>query len=129
MRGGKDSRHCLTPPTSRRGDNQASQQTGSASRLSCGSMSCRPTRLLSLSVWRPMRRLGQMNEEWRLCCLALYCVGPVVALVAVMRRGLKPLGKLNRVKGWRGYIPTLLLPVEWLLPPALIFVGVGEIPA
>jgi protein-S-isoprenylcysteine O-methyltransferase Ste14 len=70
-----------------------------------------------------------MNEELRLCCVALYCVGPVVALLAVLRRGLKPLGKLNRMKGWRGYIPTLLLPVEWLLPPALIFLGVGEIPA
>lgn len=70
-----------------------------------------------------------MNEELRLCCLALYVVGPVVAILAVLRRGLKPLGNVNRVTGWRGYIPTLLLPVEWLLPPTLIFLGVGEIQA
>ena len=70
-----------------------------------------------------------MNEELRLFCLTLYGVGPVVALLAVLRRGREPLEKLNRVKGWRGYIPILLLPVEWLLPPVLIFLGIGEIQA
>jgi protein-S-isoprenylcysteine O-methyltransferase Ste14 len=68
-----------------------------------------------------------MNEGLRLCCLTLYGVGPVVALLALLRRGFKPLAKLNRIKGWRGYIPTLFLPIEWLLPPALIFFGIGEI--
>ena len=70
-----------------------------------------------------------MIEGLRLCCLALYAVGPVVALLALLRRGLKPATTLIRVKGWRGYVPTFLLPVEWLLPPILIFLRVGEIEA
>ena len=70
-----------------------------------------------------------MIEGLRLCCLALYAVGPVVALLALLRRGLKPSTTLIRVKGWRGYVPTFLLPVEWLLPPILIFLRVGEIEA
>jgi protein-S-isoprenylcysteine O-methyltransferase Ste14 len=30
------------------------------------------------------------------------------------------------VAGWRWYVPAALLPVEWGLPPALIFLGLGE---
>lgn len=70
-----------------------------------------------------------MNDGMRLCCLALYGVGPVVAMLALLRRGFRPSTKLYRVHGWRGCIPTFLLPVEWLLPPVLIFFGVGEIKA
>jgi protein-S-isoprenylcysteine O-methyltransferase Ste14 len=69
------------------------------------------------------------SEELRPYCLALYGAGAVVALLALLRRRLKPSATLYRARGWRGYIPTLLLPVEWLLPPALIFLGVGEIQA
>jgi len=68
-----------------------------------------------------------MNEGLRLACLALYGVGPVVAFLALIRRGFKPAAKLDRVAGWRGYIPVALLPIEWMLPPVLIFFGVGEI--
>jgi protein-S-isoprenylcysteine O-methyltransferase Ste14 len=68
-----------------------------------------------------------MNEGLRLCSLALYGVGPVVALLALLRRRLKPSPTLDRVQGWRWYVPTVLLPVEWLLPPALIALSVGEI--
>jgi protein-S-isoprenylcysteine O-methyltransferase Ste14 len=67
-----------------------------------------------------------MNEGLRLFSLALYGVGPVVALLALLRRGCRRPAKLNRVKGWRGYVPTFLLPIEWSLPPALIFFGIGE---
>jgi protein-S-isoprenylcysteine O-methyltransferase Ste14 len=74
-------------------------------------------------------RTLDVHETLRLCCLALYGVGPVVALLALARRGFKPPATLYRVKGWRGYVPLFLLPVEWLLPPALIFLGVGEIRA
>jgi protein-S-isoprenylcysteine O-methyltransferase len=70
-----------------------------------------------------------MNEGLRLSCLAVYGVGPAVALLALLRRGLKPSVKLNRVKGWRGHVPALLLPIEWFLPPTLVFFGVGEIQA
>jgi protein-S-isoprenylcysteine O-methyltransferase Ste14 len=70
-----------------------------------------------------------MNDEFRLCFSALYGVGPVVAVLALLRRGLGPSTRVSQVKGWRWYIPPLLLPVEWLLPPVLIFLGVGEIQA
>jgi protein-S-isoprenylcysteine O-methyltransferase Ste14 len=29
----------------------------------------------------------------------------------------------------RGYVPVFLLPVEWVLPPALILLGIGEVTA
>jgi protein-S-isoprenylcysteine O-methyltransferase Ste14 len=69
-----------------------------------------------------------MIEGLRFCCLALYVIGPVVALLALARRGFRPSARLSRAQGWRWYIPTVLLPVEWLLPPALIALGIGEIP-
>jgi protein-S-isoprenylcysteine O-methyltransferase len=34
----------------------------------------------------------------------------------------------DRVRGWRWYVPPVLLPAEWLLPPALILLGLGEVP-
>jgi protein-S-isoprenylcysteine O-methyltransferase len=70
-----------------------------------------------------------MNDALRYCSLALFGVGPVVALLAVLRRGLRRPAPLDRVRGWRWHVPTVLLPVEWLLPPALIALGVGEIEA
>src|SRR5258708_18680683 len=46
------------------------------------------------------------------------------------RRGrVKPSPRLSRIKGWRWYVPVVLLPVEWLLPPVLIALRVGEIEA
>jgi protein-S-isoprenylcysteine O-methyltransferase Ste14 len=68
-----------------------------------------------------------MSEELRLSCLALFAVGPVVAALALVRRGLDPSPTLSRIRGWRWYVPMVLLPVEWLLPPALIAFRVGEI--
>ncbi len=70
-----------------------------------------------------------MNEELRLCCVALYVVGPVVATFAALQRRLQPFGIASGVKGWPGYIPMLFLPVEWLLPPILLILGIGEIQA
>jgi protein-S-isoprenylcysteine O-methyltransferase Ste14 len=70
-----------------------------------------------------------MSEALRLSSLALFAVGPVVAVLALRRRGLKPSPMLSRIRGWRWYVPVVLLPVEWLLPPALIAVRVGEIEA
>ncbi|HJZ59310.1 MAG TPA: hypothetical protein VKE74_30475, partial [Gemmataceae bacterium] len=66
-----------------------------------------------------------MYPELRLCFLALYAVGPAVALVALRRRGSKAAACQCRVDGWRWYVPPLLLPLEWLLPPALILLGAG----
>ena len=68
-----------------------------------------------------------MSEGLRLSSLALFAVGPVVAVLALLRRRLKPSPRLSRIKGWRWYVPVVLLPVEWLLPPVLIALRVGEI--
>jgi protein-S-isoprenylcysteine O-methyltransferase Ste14 len=70
-----------------------------------------------------------MSEALRLSSLALFAVGPVVAVLALLRRRLKPSPTLSRIRGWRWYVPVVLLPVEWLLPPALIALRVGEIEA
>jgi protein-S-isoprenylcysteine O-methyltransferase Ste14 len=70
-----------------------------------------------------------MAEALRLSSLALFAVGPVVAVLALLRRGLQPSPMLSRIRGWRWYVPVILLPFEWLLPPALIALRVGEIEA
>src|SRR5215831_1005506 len=70
-----------------------------------------------------------MSEALRLSSLALFAVGPVVAVLALLRRRLKPSPTLSRIGGWRWYVPPALLPAEWLLPPALIALRVGEIEA
>jgi protein-S-isoprenylcysteine O-methyltransferase Ste14 len=67
-----------------------------------------------------------MNEGLRLFSLALYGVGPAVALAGLLRRRFEPSRALSRVEGWRRYVPPVLLPVEWLVPPALIATGAGE---
>jgi protein-S-isoprenylcysteine O-methyltransferase Ste14 len=70
-----------------------------------------------------------MSEALRLSSLALFAVGPVVAVLALLRRRLQPSPTLSRIRGWRWYVPVVLLPVEWLLPPALIALRVGDIEA
>ncbi|MCI0456640.1 MAG: isoprenylcysteine carboxylmethyltransferase family protein [Gemmataceae bacterium] len=70
-----------------------------------------------------------MSDGLRLTALALYAAGPLVAVLALLRRGFKPSATLYRIQGWRWYVPVVLLPVEWLLPPALIAFRVGEIEA
>jgi len=70
-----------------------------------------------------------MGEALRLSSLALFAVGPAVALMALLCRGLGPPAARDRIGGWRWYVPMALLPVEWLLPPALIALRVGEIEA
>jgi protein-S-isoprenylcysteine O-methyltransferase Ste14 len=70
-----------------------------------------------------------MSEGLWLASLALFAVGPVVAVLALLRRQSTPSATLYRIKGWRWYVPVVLLPVEWLLPPALIALRVGAIEA
>jgi protein-S-isoprenylcysteine O-methyltransferase Ste14 len=70
-----------------------------------------------------------MSEALRLSSLALFAVGPVVAVLALLRRAVKPSPTLSRIRGWRWYVPAVLLPVEWLLPPALIALRAGKIEA
>ena len=70
-----------------------------------------------------------MSEGLWLASLALFAVGPVVAALALLRRASKPSATLSRISGWRWYVPSVLLPVEWLLPPALIALRVGEFEA
>jgi protein-S-isoprenylcysteine O-methyltransferase Ste14 len=68
-----------------------------------------------------------MSDALRLSSLALFAVGPAVAVLALMRRSRKPSPTLSRIGGWRWYVPAVLLPIEWLLPPVLIALRVGEI--
>jgi protein-S-isoprenylcysteine O-methyltransferase len=70
-----------------------------------------------------------MNEFFRMSCIALFASGPMVAVLALLWRRRKPSATLYRIKGWRWYVPPVLLPVEWLLPPVLIAFRVGEIQA
>lgn len=70
-----------------------------------------------------------MSEALRLSALAMFAVGPVIAVLALLRRRLNPSPTLSRIRGWRWYVPVILLPIEWLLPPALIALRVGEIEA
>src|SRR5260370_42181476 len=70
-----------------------------------------------------------MHERLRLCFLALYAVGPAVALLALLRRKSGGSTGRSRVEGWRWYVPPLLLPIEWLLPPVLLLMGLGEMQA
>jgi protein-S-isoprenylcysteine O-methyltransferase Ste14 len=70
-----------------------------------------------------------MHQGLRLCFLALFAVGPAVALLALLRRRAGSPADRHRAAGWRYHVPTVLLPVEWLLPPALILLGLGELRA
>src|SRR5262245_44839348 len=89
-----------------------------------------PAPLLNCIVRQQTKWLLQpMSEALRLLSLALFAVGPVVAVLALLLRGAKPSPTRSRISGWRWYVPSVLLPVEWLLPPALIALRVGEIEA
>jgi protein-S-isoprenylcysteine O-methyltransferase Ste14 len=68
-----------------------------------------------------------MAEVLRLSSLALFAVGPMVAAMALLRRGIEPSPLRSRIRGWRWYVPAVWLPAEWLLPPMLIALRVGEI--
>src|SRR5580704_6858631 len=68
-----------------------------------------------------------MIEALRLLALALYAVGPVVAVMALRYRRREPSPMRSRFRGWRWYLPSVLLPAEWVLPPILIALRIGEI--
>lgn len=68
-----------------------------------------------------------MIDALRLLSTALFAAGPVVAMMALLRRRLEPSPLRFRIRTWRRYVPTILLPAEWLLPPILIFLRIGEI--
>src|SRR5262245_53780432 len=70
-----------------------------------------------------------MKEVLQVCCMALYAIGPGVGLLRLLRQGFKRSPRLHRIAGWRWHIPTLFLPLEWLLPPLLLLFGIGEIEA
>src|SRR5262249_42797744 len=74
-------------------------------------------------------RCQQMSEALRLSSLTLFAVGPVVAVLALLRRRLRPSATMHRARGWRWYVPLALLPGEWLLPPVVIALRGGEIDA
>jgi protein-S-isoprenylcysteine O-methyltransferase Ste14 len=68
-----------------------------------------------------------MSDTLRLAAMALFATGPVVAALALARRGGRPGPALDRARGWRWYVPSVLLPIEWVLPPILIGARVGEV--
>lgn len=70
-----------------------------------------------------------MSETLRLSSLGLFAIGPVVALLALLCRRLRPSPRLYQIEDWRRYVPMTLLPVEWILPPALIALQIGAIEA
>ena len=72
-----------------------------------------------------------MQAALRYSFLALYALGPAVALVALRRRRQARGSAVARhyALGWRRYVPAVLLPFEWLQPPALIISGFGEVQA
>jgi protein-S-isoprenylcysteine O-methyltransferase Ste14 len=68
-----------------------------------------------------------MPAGLRLCFVSLYAVGPLIALAALRQRDRLAPAAESRITGWRGLVPTVLLPFEWLLPPVLILFGLGEL--
>jgi len=52
-----------------------------------------------------------------------------VATLALVQRRAGGSTVQARVEGWRWYVPAILLPFEWLLPPALLLLGLGELQA
>lgn len=67
-----------------------------------------------------------MTETLRTLSVALFAVGPVVAVMALLHRRREPSPMRARIRSWRWYVPAVLLPVEWLLPPILIALRIGE---
>jgi protein-S-isoprenylcysteine O-methyltransferase Ste14 len=65
----------------------------------------------------------------RICFVALYAIGPIVALLALLRRRRSASTARKRIQGWSWYVPPVLLPIEWLLPPLLLVLELGEIRA
>jgi protein-S-isoprenylcysteine O-methyltransferase Ste14 len=47
--------------------------------------------------------------------------------MALLRRRREPSSMWSRIMSWRYYVPVFLLPAEWLLPPILIALRIGEI--
>jgi len=70
-----------------------------------------------------------MGEVLRMSALTLFAVGPAVAMLALWRRSRESSRILSRISGWRRYVPAVLLPIEWIVAPALIAFRVGEIDA
>jgi protein-S-isoprenylcysteine O-methyltransferase Ste14 len=71
--------------------------------------------------------LQPVAEAVRLLSLGLFAVGPVVAVMALRRRELEPSPMRSRIRSWRWYVPAVLLPAEWLAPPILVALRIGEI--
>lgn len=68
-----------------------------------------------------------MTDALRMFSLGLFAAGPVVAVMALLRRWLVPSPMRFRIRTWRRYVPAILLPAEWLLPPILIVLRIGAI--
>ena len=49
------------------------------------------------------------------------------AALALLRRAIEPSPLRSRIRSWRWYVPAVLLPAEWLLPPMLMALRVGAI--
>jgi protein-S-isoprenylcysteine O-methyltransferase Ste14 len=67
-----------------------------------------------------------MQPGLRYFLVALYAVGPAVALVSLWRRGRPAPPAVARGTGWTALVPAVLLPAEWGLAPVLILTGLGD---
>ncbi len=70
-----------------------------------------------------------MADSLRLWFVVFYAVGVVVLLVKVVPAFFRGTARGRRVADRRRYLPVIFLPLDWLLPPILILLRVGELEA
>lgn len=68
-----------------------------------------------------------MAESLRSYFLIFYGIGILVLIATVLPRLRRPPGVEKGAEDLRRYIPVVFIPLNWLLPPALILTRVGEI--
>jgi protein-S-isoprenylcysteine O-methyltransferase Ste14 len=70
-----------------------------------------------------------MHEALRLYFLTFYVVGIVVLIISVLSASVPPTAVEKQPQGVLRYLPVILIPVNWMLPPSAIFLHLGEIGA
>jgi len=68
-----------------------------------------------------------MAEALRLYLLAFYAVGVTVLVTNVLTTSVPPAQVEKRAEDFRRYLPGILIPLNWLLPPLAILFRFGEI--
>lgn len=70
-----------------------------------------------------------MTEALRVFFLAFYAIGIVVLVVRVLPLALRSAPAERRAEGMHLYLPFFLLPLGFLIPPAAMLTGTGELEA